>query len=201
MAVLFKDITRKSPRETLDQAALLLVEGFRDMAPQFCPDLEEARKELEGCLAEERICRGAFDDKGLLLGWVGGIPQYYGTSWELHPLVVRRDAWRKGLGSLLVKDFEEQAARRGGQLAYVGTDDEMGKTSLSGVDLFHNTWEHIQNIRNFRDHPYEFYQKQGYVIVGVLPDANGPGKPDIYMAKRLKPVPKVDREEVDGHAG
>jgi hypothetical protein len=32
---------------------------------------------------------------------------------------------------------------------------------------------------------YEFYQKQGYVIVGVMPDANGLGKPDILMAKSV----------------
>jgi aminoglycoside 6'-N-acetyltransferase I len=31
----------------------------------------------------------------------------------------------------------------------------------------------------------KFYQKLGYVIVGVIPDANGPGKPDIMMAKRV----------------
>jgi aminoglycoside 6'-N-acetyltransferase I len=36
-----------------------------------------------------------------------------------------------------------------------------------------------------RGHPYEFYQKMGFAIVGVMPDANGIGKPDIYMAKRL----------------
>ncbi|MDR3085239.1 MAG: hypothetical protein LBU47_02880 [Christensenellaceae bacterium] len=34
--------------------------------------------------------------------------------------------------------------------------------------------------------PVEFYQKQGYQIVGVIPDANGPGKPDLYMAKGLR---------------
>ncbi len=42
-------------------------------------------------------------------------------------------------------------------------------------------------IRNPGGHPYEFYQKLGYVIVGVVPDANGFGKPDIYMAKSLAP--------------
>jgi len=29
------------------------------------------------------------------------------------------------------------------------------------------------------------YQKCGFVIVGVVPDANGLGKPDILMAKRI----------------
>jgi len=41
------------------------------------------------------------------------------------------------------------------------------------------------HIRNLGRHPYEFYQKLGYVIVGVIPDANGLGKPDILMAKSV----------------
>lgn len=68
---------------------------------------------------------------------------------------------------------------------YLGTDDEFGRTTLFGTDLFDRRFEKIQNIKNLGNHPYEFYQKIGYVIVGVIPDANGPGKPDIWMAKRL----------------
>ena len=34
-------------------------------------------------------------------------------------------------------------------------------------------------------HPFAFYRKLGFVLAGVLPDANGRGKPDIFMAKRL----------------
>jgi len=41
------------------------------------------------------------------------------------------------------------------------------------------------NIQNIGGHPYKFYEKTGYKIVGVFPDANGVGKPDIWMAKRV----------------
>lgn len=40
-------------------------------------------------------------------------------------------------------------------------------------------------VRPEGGHPYEFYQTLGFVILGVIPDANGLGKPDILMAKRL----------------
>ena len=58
-------------------------------------------------------------------------------------------------------------------------------TTLSGVDLYPHVLEHLARIQNLRQHPYEFYQKLGFVIVGVMPDANGVGKPDIYLAKRV----------------
>ena len=68
----------------------------------------------------------------------------------------------------------------------MGTDDEDNMTTLSGVNLYPNIFEHIGKIKNLRGHPYEFYQKCGFVIVGVVPDANGLGKPDIYMAKPVR---------------
>ena len=58
-------------------------------------------------------------------------------------------------------------------------------TSLSNTDLYENLWEKIRDIRNLKRHPLEFYQKMGYVISGIVPDANGPGKPDILMAKEF----------------
>ncbi len=75
---------------------------------------------------------------------------------------------------------------RGGITVYLGTDDEDNMTSLSNTDLYTNLSEKIVKIKNLKRHPYEFYQKQGYAIVGVIPDANGIGKPDILMAKRVK---------------
>ncbi len=67
----------------------------------------------------------------------------------------------------------------------MGSDDEMNMTSLSGVNLYSNLWEKIRDIQNLRSHSYQFYQKCGFEIVGVMPDTNGRGKPDIYMAKSV----------------
>ncbi len=66
-----------------------------------------------------------------------------------------------------------------------GLVDEDNMTSLSEVDPYENLWEKIRDIRNLNNHPFEFYQKMGYIITGVVPDANGIGKPDILMAKRV----------------
>ncbi len=111
--------------------------------------------------------------------------QYDVTAWELHPLAVRSDYRGRGIGSQLVAALEKEVAARGGVTIYLGTDYEFGQTSLSGTDLYEDTYEKIKNIKNLRKHPYEFYQKIGYKIVGVIPDANGIGKPDIWMAKRV----------------
>jgi aminoglycoside 6'-N-acetyltransferase I len=100
-------------------------------------------------------------------------------------LVVHPHHQRKGIGRALVADLEEQVRARHGLTLWLGTDDEDDRTSLSGVDLYPNPLEHLAQIVNLRGHPYEFYQKVGFVIVGVIPDANGLGKPDIFMAKRL----------------
>lgn len=32
-------------------------------------------------------------------------------------------------------------------------------------------FEKMQNVKNLKRHPFEFYQKIGYRIVGVIPDA------------------------------
>jgi aminoglycoside 6'-N-acetyltransferase I len=101
-------------------------------------------------------------------------------------MVVRREHRRRGLGRRLVTAFEAEARRRGGLTATLGTDDDAGMTSLSGIDLYDDVPRNIAELRDLgRHHPFLFYRKLGYVVTGVMPDANGPGRPDIYMSKRL----------------
>jgi aminoglycoside 6'-N-acetyltransferase I len=169
----------------IHQAAQLMVDAFREHWPDAWPSLEEGLKEVYEMLDPERICRVAVGEKEELLGIIGGIPGYDGHIWELHPLAIQPSLQGQGLGRALVEDFEEQVRLKGGLTITLGSDDEDSMTSLANVDLYENLWVKIRDIRNLKHHPFEFYHKLGYVITGVVPDANGIGKPDILMAKRV----------------
>lgn len=170
--------------DAIEQAARLLTAGFAQHWPGSWATMDEAREEVAGMLAPDRILRVALDGDEVV-GWIGGIPEYDGNVWELHPLVVKPERQGQGIGARLVRDFETQVEARGALTIQLGTDDIDDMTSLANVDLYTDTWDKIRHIQNFKRHPYEFYQKMGYTIIGVIPDANGRGKPDIYMAKRV----------------
>jgi aminoglycoside 6'-N-acetyltransferase I len=163
----------------------LAEERFQRGSQTAWRDQASALEEVHESFSAGRISRVALDENGDVLGWIGGAPQYNGHVWELRPLVVREGCRGRGIGRALVADLEAQVKARGGLTLWLGTDDEDEMTTLAGVDLYPNTWDHIAAIRNLKGHPYEFYQKQGFVIIGVLPDANGLGNPDIFMAKRI----------------
>jgi aminoglycoside 6'-N-acetyltransferase I len=169
----------------VQQAASLLTTAFREHWPDSWPDMDAALEEVHECLEAENICLAAVDDDGHLLGWTGARPAYGVTGWELHPLVVDPARQGQGIGRALVTALEAQVRERGGVTIFLGSDDEDSMTSLAGVDLYSDVTGHIRTIRNLKRHPYEFYQKMGYTIVGVFPDVNGLGKPDIMMAKRV----------------
>ena len=151
----------------------------------------DAAGEVKRMLSSKRVALAAIarnpqNDRLLIVGIAGAIAQYGVTGWELHPLAVLKSYQRRGIGRLLMEALEREAVRRGGVMIYLGSDDESGTTSLYGADLYEDTFGKIAGIENIGGHPYPFYEKLGYKIVGVLPDANGVGKPDIWMAKRLK---------------
>ena len=168
----------------MEAAAEILNLAFRVHWPSAWSDMPSAREEVHEMLAPDRIFLAAvIDDR--LVGWIGGIPEYDGNVWEMHPLAVHPDYQGQGIGRALVEAFEAEVRARGGLTVMLGTDDEDGSTSLSGKDLFSDPWSEIAAIRNYKNHPFLFYRKMGYRIIGVMPDANGPGKPDIYMGKSM----------------
>jgi aminoglycoside 6'-N-acetyltransferase I len=171
--------------QLIQQVATLLVDGFREHAPEAWPTLESGLAEVRESLAPERISRVALGGDGTVLGWIGAISQYGGRVWELHPLVVGPAFQRQGIGRSLVADLEAHLRARGGLTLWAGADDEDGRTSLADVDLYEDLPRRLATVRNPGGHPYEFYQRLGFTIVGVMPDANGPGKPDIFLAKRI----------------
>jgi aminoglycoside 6'-N-acetyltransferase I len=164
----------------VEQAASLLIAAF----PGWLPTMEMARDEVAEALAADRICLAARSGE-MVLGWVGAIPQY-SHAWELHPLVVRQDARGRGIGRALVAALEARVAARGAQTLYLGSDDDGSCpcTSAGGVALFPGVLAHAA-VLTVRDHPVAFYRKIGFEVVGLIPDANGPGKPDVLMAKRV----------------
>jgi aminoglycoside 6'-N-acetyltransferase I len=167
------------------QMGALLVVGFREHWNAW-ETTDEGVEEIQMIL-KNGFARVALDDDGAtVLGWIGGLPEYDGNVWELHPLVVDPNLHKQGIGRALVADFEQQVKARGGLAIRLGSDDEDDMTSLSNADLYDNLPEKIANIQNYKGHPYEFYLKCGYTIIGVAPDANGRGKPDIIMGKRVE---------------
>lgn len=176
------DLTPDRP-DRLEQAARML----HDALPQGWPTLEAARVEVRAVctVGPERLARAAIDRTGAVVGWIGAIRRY-SHAWELHPLVVRQDRQRRGIGTSLVRDLERLLAARGCLTLFVGSDDETGETSVGGMELYPDVLGHAARLTVHGSHPVDFYRRIGFAIVGLFPDANGPGRPDIWLAKRLE---------------
>lgn len=159
------------------QAADLISRAFACYAD--CAD-----EEIAECLESDKIALAALADD-TVIGFAGAVARYGCTAWELHPLAVREDFRGRGVGSAILRELENLLRKKGCITLFLGCDDEDGRTTLSDTDLFDDTFVKIDGIRNKGKHPFEFYEKNGFKIVGVIPDANGKGKPDIIMAKSL----------------
>ena len=168
----------------VQQAAAVLHESFLGRATAW-PDLPSATEEVLRSLEPGKVSRIAVDEHGDVVGWIGGQPQYDGVVWELHPLVVARHARRRGVGRALVRDLETIVAARGALTLWLGSDDEIGETTFADVDLYDDLPRRMQQFQARGDHPHPFYLRVGFRLVGVMPDANGRGKPDIFLAKRI----------------
>jgi len=167
----------------IEEAAELLHAAFSPLG--VWTTVAEARDEVIGSISADRVSRVARSPQGAVIGWVGAIRQYDGLVWELHPIVVDEPHRRHGVGRALILDLEAILTARGGLTLWAGSDDLGGETSLGGVDLYSALPKRLAAVHSWGGHPLPFYRRLGFHVIGVMPDANGPGRPDIFLAKRL----------------
>ena len=168
----------------MSEAARLLHAAFAPLGAWTT--IEEAEREVTECVASDRICRAAISENGAVLGWIGAISEYDGLVWQLHPIVVDEAHRGRAIGGALIHDLEIILTARGALTIWAGSDDLVNETSLSGVDLYDGLPDALSSIRSWGHHPLPFYLKMGYKVIGVMPDANGVGRPDIFLGKRLR---------------
>ena len=180
-----KIVEIKDSENNKKQAEKMLLETFSKTNMWTNITEDKALETINECIKEENMCIG-IEIGEQLIGWVGLRPMYDKT-WELHPMVIKHEFQGKGYGKILLNELEKMAQKKGIIGIVAGSDDETNKTNLSENEITkENIFDKIKNIKKYKNHPYEFYQKCGYTIVGIIPNANGLNKPDIWLWKDIR---------------
>ena len=169
----------------INELAHLTYLAFKAHAPNWLPSETDAKRQVLRATESDRISQVLLSPDATPIGWIGVIPIHHGRIWEIHPLAVSPTKQRQGYGSMLVREVERLASERGVLGLMAGTSDETGATPLYGIDLYQNPFAVLSKLTGAEHHPVTFWRKIGFTIVGVVPDAEGRGKPAISLAKRI----------------
>ncbi|MBM4413929.1 MAG: GNAT family N-acetyltransferase [Chloroflexi bacterium] len=170
--------------DEVTHVAQLLVDGFADISSAW-PDRDAAREEVLMFSTETQISLVALCND-YICGWISATPQYQQMGWELHPLVVAPHMQRQGVGRALIEALCHELAQRGATSLFAWSDDEGGFTSLGAVNLLPNPLAHLTTFTSSEHHAAGFYLKMQFHLCGVLPNANGMGKPDILFVRAIQ---------------
>jgi aminoglycoside 6'-N-acetyltransferase I len=165
-------------------AADLVIRAFAH-APAAWHTPKDATRLIDSFFEDDERSAIAAVEGDQLIGMVGLI-RTYSHAFELHALAVDPDFQRRGVATLLLRALEDIARAEGALSLHLGSDDDFGGTTLFGSDPFPDLLATLRGVSSLGEtHPLDFYRKMGFVLAGLLPDANGRGKHDILMAKRL----------------
>jgi len=172
---------KKLNQTQLDQCAILLHEELSN----GWKTIEDAYDEIEELIQSDGYFYALIDNEKII-GWGGILPSYQGNVYEIHPMVIKNSYQNKGYGGLLLKHLEDKARSLGGLTIYAASDDEFEdrKSSLRGIDGYKDIYDKMKTF-DPKNHPARFYIKYGYQLIGLMPDANGIGKHDLILGKRL----------------
>lgn len=174
------DLADLTPAQ-LDRLVELSFAAGAPNSPGWLPTLERAREMIDE--QRDKLARVVLEDD-LPVAWIAA-GHDWGRLWEIHPLLVAPSHQRRGLGRMLVREIETAARADGALTLTLSTSDMTSATSLSNVDLFDDPARRIAELTSGPSHPVAFWVALGFSVVGVTPDAEGPGMPSISFAKRL----------------
>lgn len=163
----------------LERLMALTLVAAAEHAPGWMPTLEHVRETIDE--ARGKHARVAVVDAEPV-AWIAAAHDW-GRIWEIHPLIVAREHQRRGIGRLLVQDVEARAAADGALTLLLSTSDMTNATSVSNVDPYAAPIDLA--IAVTKPHPVAFWQRCGFRIVGITPDAEAAGQPSITLAKSL----------------
>ena len=170
-------------KQVLEMLASITYEAFQENSPDWLPTLDSAREKVLEALKPGRHARVMLEGSRPV-GWIATITGRH--VWEIHPIAIAVGSQYKGYGQQLVAHIEELARSNGALTLFAGTGDEVGTTNLFGYDIYRDPAVAISHIEGTGRNPFEFWLRAGFKVVGLMPDAEGPGKPGIHLAKRIE---------------
>lgn len=169
----------------IDALTQLTYEAFKVHAPSWLTNKNEAKRRVLQATETGRLNRVLVDAEAQPIGWIGVIPVNHGRIWEIHPLVVSLLMQKRGYGRMLVTEVQRLAKSHEVLGLLAGTSDETGATPLYQIDLYVDPLKAMAALTGTEDHPVGFWMRLGFKVVGIVPDADGRGRPGISLAKRV----------------
>jgi aminoglycoside 6'-N-acetyltransferase I len=122
---------------------------------------------------------------GEVCGLAAASPRAASSVLVIRALTVDPPFQRRGVGRALLRRLETAALRSGFTTMTIALEDEAGLTSLAGRSLFPDPLAPMTRFIPPAAHPSAFLKRLGFALSGVIPEAAGPGRPELWFAKPL----------------